>query len=104
MQGIQLKDNNLTEIILDMLVNEIGIGTIMDKEFLDNNEEYQEACSKMETIEKMLRELPEAYPLIDRYIEASNQTAAAYDKAVFLKRIKTGFNLRLFLDGEYREG
>lgn len=103
MQNIHLEDSSLLGTVLDMLVDEIGIGTAMDEELLDSNEEYQEACSKVDTVESILKELPGAASLVESYIDASIQAENLYDKAVFLKGVKTGFNLYLYLREE-KEG
>jgi len=103
MQNVTLKDERLLNTILDMLVSEIGISTVMDEELLSHSTEYQEARSRVETIENILREAPETADLVESYVDACIQAENLYDRAVFIKGIKTGFNLHLFVDQKTEE-
>lgn len=102
MLNIQLKDSQLLNDILRLLVAEIGEGMLLNKEMLEDNPDYQAAVSRVKTIERILREIPGADAMLEEYIEATIEENILYSEAAFLKGVKTGFNLLNYVS-EHKE-
>lgn len=95
MLKIKLKDHKCLEDTINALL--VSTEEISEIEMeLEKDEGYAEILRMMDTITDMMGEMPE-FELMEEYKEAVENKAGYEVNAAYLRGIKTGFNLAMFL-------